>query len=184
MVEEESNTGESLDTELIDGEDGVATVEGTGQVDNDPNRGGFSRKRSTKDEVDDEVRKRGKKTVQSSNVISRLAFECGLKKKRTYKISSLPNLHNQSLVFIPKDDINFFKGTVNCNACHTNVNWNKISQHALGQSHIKNLFAWNKSKIQTSRLIKHVDTITNIAQVSMSTPVHNQSYWNNILRGK
>ena len=58
MVQEESATGESLETELIDGDDDVATVEGTGQVDNDPNRSGFARKRSTKEEVDDAVRKR------------------------------------------------------------------------------------------------------------------------------
>ena len=139
MVEEESNTGASIDTELIDGEDVVTIVEGTAQVDNDPNRSGYARKRSIKNQVDDEVRKRGKKTVQSSTIISRKAFECGLKKPRTYNKSKLPNLHNQSLVFIPKDDTNFFIGTVHCNACHTNVNWNKISQHALGQSHIKSL---------------------------------------------
>ena len=71
MVEGEAATGESVETELIDRDDDVATVEGTGQVDNDQNRSGFARKRSTKDEVDDEVRKRGKKTVQSSNVITR-----------------------------------------------------------------------------------------------------------------
>ena len=107
-----------------------------------------------------------------------------MKKKRTHRGLSLPNLHNQSLIFIPKDDTNFFKGTVNCNACHTNVDWSKISQHVLGQSHIKHLVTWNTSKTQTTRLIKHVNTSTNVAQVSMSTPVHNLSYRIDILRGK
>ena len=45
MVEEESAIGESLETELIDGDDDVATVEGTGQV--------YTRLKTYKDDLKD-----------------------------------------------------------------------------------------------------------------------------------
>ena len=137
MVEEEPTTTEDPETEPTGVDGSVAVVVTTVEANDNPNRSDFSRKRSTKEKVGDEVRKRSRKTVQSDNLISKAAFEIGMDSKRRCGTSSLPNLRNQSLTFVPKDDTSFSRGTVVFNACHTNVNWPKISQHVFGQSHSK-----------------------------------------------